>query len=675
MSLRTLALVSTLTMIPLALAAVAPGTAIAPDVVRSTAARLIATHGTGQAGRIHKGVQQVADRWWVQDGNSEAFATFCEANFLADETKLKEAFERLERVMEQVDGHLHEIRRELTTPLDLDTGPLSALDQLLSNVDFEAHVDEDLFANKVAFLALLNFPVNTLAERLEMGPSWDRETWARSRMMDRFNQRIPAPVLQEITRAFTAAEQYIAGYNIRLDRVISPDGQRPFGDREPLRLNSHWGLRDELKSHYAEGAAGLAKMRMIQKVMERIVRQEIPSAVIDNADLLWCPETNAVKPAAERKAPTGAPLDAKENDVRYAKLLGVFHAVRKADPYSPTAPTFMDRRFNLDRQIPEKEAETLLVSVLQSSEVRDLAQVIEGRLGRPLEPFDIWYSGFMSRGSRSEQALDEIVKRKYPTVQAYQADIPRLLHALGFATEKARWISDHIVVDPSRGSGHAMGAVRREDKAHLRTRIPEGGMNYKGYNIAIHEMGHNVEQVFSLNSVDHWWLTGVPNNAFTEALAFVFQGRDLALLDTTRSDDEDLGAETLNDLWSAMEIAGVGLVDMRVWRWMYAHPEAKPAELREATLAIARDIWNRHYAPIFGKKDVEILAIYSHMISNGLYLPDYPIGHIIAFQVARKLRSGDFGVDFERIARQGRLTPDAWMRGAVGGPLSADSLL
>ena len=35
-----------------------------------------------------------------------------------------------------------------------------------------------------------------------------------------------------------------------------------------------------------------------------------------------------------------------------------------------------------------------------------------------------------------------------------------------------------------------------------------------------------------------------------------------------------------------------------------------------------------------GETDQEILAIYSHMIAYGLYLPDYPIGHIIAFQVA-----------------------------------------
>ncbi len=77
----------------------------------------------------------------------------------------------------------------------------------------------------------------------------------------------------------------------------------------------------------------------------------------------------------------------------------------------------------------------------------------------------------------------------------------------------------------------------------------------------------------------------------------------------------------------------------------------------------------------FGSRDQEILAIYSHMIAFGLYLPDYPIGHIIAFQVADALREGNFGEQFERMTRQGRLTPDAWMKGAVGQPISAAALL
>jgi hypothetical protein len=357
-------------------------------------------------------------------------------------------------------------------------------------------------------------------------------------------------------------------------------------------------------------------------------------------------------------------------------LLGVFRAVRKADPYCPTAPTYIQRKFELDRQIPEKQVEQLLVSVLASSEVKDLAAVIERRLGRPLEPFDIWYAGFSSRAGMSEGELDAITKSKYPTVASFQSGLPAILKGLSFSPEKADWLAERIVVDPSRGAGHAMGAVRREDKAHLRTRIPTGGMLYKGYNIAIHELGHNVEQSFSLGEIDFWTLSGVPNNAFTEALAFTFQARDLELLGLPSTDDaERRKTAALNDLWAAYEIGGVALVDMGVWRFMYAHPEATAVELREATLKIARDVWNRYYAPVFRVKDVELLAVYSHMISNGLYLPDYPIGHIIAFQLDKQFRGPRFGAEFERVTRQGRLTPDAWMQGAVGGPLSARALL
>ena len=48
---------------------------------------------------------------------------------------------------------------------------------------------------------------------------------------------------------------------------------------------------------------------------------------------------------------------------------------------------------------------------------------------------------------------------------------------------------------------------------------------------------------------------------------------------------------------------------------------------------IAREVWNEYFAPVFGARDVTLLAIYSHTINNMLYLPDYPLGHMIALQV------------------------------------------
>ncbi len=655
----------------IALASTPSRPVIPPEAVQITVTRLVAVHGEAQSARIHRGVTQVAQCWRAEDGDAAAFTAFCEANFLADPAAQAATAERLERVLEQVDGHLHEVRRELLTPLDLETGPVIPVDRFLANLDLASHAQEDLFASKVAFLALLNFQVVSLSERLAAGPGWDRAAWARSRMMDRFADRVPPEVVQGVTLSLTAADHYVAEYNIRMDCLVTTDGTRLFPDN--LRLISHWGLRDELASHYG-GSDGLAKQRTIERVMERIVRQEIPAAVIDNPELLWCPETNEVRPAPGSKAAAAGALADREPDRRYAVWLANFHALRAVDPYTPTAPTAIARSFEEQRQIPEQEVEALLVSVLASQEANDLAALIRARLGRPLEPFDIWYSGFKPRGSTSEAELDRAVAAKYPTVAAFQADVPGILVRLGFALEKARWLAELIVVDPSRGAGHAMGAVRRGDRAHLRTRIPQTGMNYQGYNVAIHELGHNVEQVFSLDGIDHWFLSGVPNAAFTEAFAFLFQERDLELLGLAPA-AADLQAEALGTLWATYEIAGVALVEMKAWRFLYAHPDATPAQLREAVLAAAREVWNAHFAAPFGIRDSEILAIYSHPISYPLYLSDYPLGHIISFQLADKVRGPQFGAEFERMARQGRLTPDAWMRGAVGGPISTRALL
>jgi hypothetical protein len=336
----------------------------------------------------------------------------------------------------------------------------------------------------------------------------------------------------------------------------------------------------------------------------------------------------------------------------------------------------MRRRFDVDREIPEARVEALFTEILTSPLVPRIASVIEKRLGRKLEPFDVWYDGFRPRAEHPEAELDALTKAKYPTAEAYKADLPRLFEGLGFTKGKAHWLADRIVVDPSRGSGHALGAQRKGDLPHLRTRVEPGGMDYKGYNIAVHEMGHNVEQLFSLYEVDHWLLAGVPNNAFTEALAFVFQARDLTLLGLPGPGAEAKRLRALNELWQTWEIAGPALVDMRVWHWMYDHPDATPAALKDATVAISREVWNRYYAPVLGGKDATLPGVYSHMVGYFLYLPDYVLGHLIANQVEERFeKSGrPLGEEFERVATFGSLTPDLWMKNATGEPLSAKPL-
>jgi oligoendopeptidase F len=206
--------------------------------------------------------------------------------------------------------------------------------------------------------------------------------------------------------------------------------------------------------------------------------------------------------------------------------------------------------------------------------------------------------------------------------------------------------------------------------------VGKDGMDYKGFNIAVHEMGHNVEQTLSLNDVDHYLLNGVPNTAFTEAIAYVFQSRDLQLLGLPSADANNETLDALNVFWQTYEIAGVSLVDMGIWHWMYDHPHAGAAELKAATLQIAKDVWNTYYAPVFKTKDVVLLAVYSHIIHSFLYIPDYAIGHLISHQIEEFLKGKErIGPEIERMVKAGSVVPDVWMRNAVGSPVTADPLL
>ena len=640
---------------------------------------LVAKYGEAQRSRAQRGLKQVAEFWNEKDGDAAQFEEFVTTNFAGDQATLDTMFTRYESLLEKYFGHMQEIGREFRTQSDLDLGPILPFDDIFSGYDPSAHFLDDAFQNKMAFVVLLNFPLTTLDQRLTEGPNWSRRQWAEARLAQMFSKRIPADVNLTIANAQSESGKYIAEYNIWMHHLVNDKGERLFPAK--MRLLSHWNLRDEIKSDYADTTNGLAKQRAIQQVMERIVTQTIPEAVIDNPQVDWNPVTHEVKPATAKDsdykpASSSSVSNAPEPDTRYAMLLKDFKAVKLADPYSPSAPSHIARRFDEDRQIPEQRVRAMLEQVVGSPQVAKVAALIQKRLGRPLEPFDIWYNGFRAKSKYSEAELDQIVAKKYPTAEAYRADIPNMLVKLGFPKADADFIAANIMVDPARGSGHAMGASMRDAKAHLRTRVEKSGMNYKGYNIAVHEMGHNVEQTLSLNKMDHWLLNGVPNTAFTEALAFVFQARDLELLGLAQPDPQAEAMRTLNDFWGTYEIAGVALVDMGVWHWMYDHPNATPAELKEATLQIAKDVWNKYYAPVFHQKDVTLLAIYSHMIDAFLYLPDYPIGHMIAFQIEGQVnKAGKVGPEFERMVKSGNVAPDIWMKNATGQPVGPEALL
>jgi len=611
--------------------------------------------------RIERGVQQVANLWRESDGTVEDFEDFCLGNFVAEEPALENLYRKLERNFEIFNGYFHKMDVLLKEPIQLEGPEIEPVDMMFGSYNAAAHLTDDFFNNKIAFLTALNFPFYSLKEKTEKGSGWSRLEWAYARMGDRFTSRVPAEIIQQASKTLTEADAYISDYNIYMGRLVNDKGENLFPDG--MKLITHWGLRDELKSNYA-GANGLEKQRMIYDVMKRIIDQSIPQQVINKDEYTWNPADNKLfKDGAEVQ---GNP----EPEKRYEVLLGNFHAMKAIDAYNPNFPTYISRAFEEYMEIPQEDVERLFTEFVSSPQVKEVAAFISQRLGRPLEPFDIWYNGFKSRGGLPEEQLTAITSKKYPDPKAFQADLPNILVKLGWPQDKARQITSLISVDPSRGAGHAWGAEMRNDIARLRTRIGADGMDYKGYNIAVHEFGHNVEQTVTMNDVDYYMLQGVPNTAFTEAVAFLFQKRDLELLGMPNADPDKDHMMALDNFWASYEIMGVSLVDMKVWKWMYENPAATPAELKEAVISAAKEVWNNYYAGILGGKDEPILAIYSHMIDNPLYLSNYPMGHLIDFQIEQQVKGKNLADEFNRMYTQGRLVPQVWMKGAVGQEIS-----
>lgn len=635
---------------------------IDPSVIQSTISTLTSRDNSNKQS-IEKGVSQVARLWLETDGDEKAFRSFCEDNYIADPDEKYQVFLKISDYLEGISGHFNEMSLRLQKNLQLDNGPLHPIDEKFGSYSPSSHLSDDLYNNKIAFIIALNFPHLTLQEKEALGT--DRKAWAYARLGDMFTERIPAALLQAASNAESDADIYISQYNIYMGHVMNKKGQHLFP--KDMILLSHWNLRDEIKANYNKGKEGLDKQRTVYEVMKRIISQDIPVEVINSGTYEWNPYTNMVQ--QENKEVKTTP----ESTVRYQKMLNNFKAMQDIDKY--TGNTYIDRKFNDDMEVALQDVEKLFDEFLSATELKEIGKTISKRLGRKLEAYDIWYDGFKARSNLDETKLDVQTQALYPDAAALDKKLPDILMKLGFSAERANYLADKITVDAARGSGHAWGASMKGQQSRLRTRIPAAGMNYKGYNIAIHEFGHNVEQTLSLYDVDYYMLSGVPNTAFTEALAFVFQKRDLEILDITDPNPEKQAMEILDKVWSMYEICGVSMLDISVWKWMYAHPDATAEQLKEATIALSKEIWNKYYAPVFGVKDETVLAVYSHMISYPLYLSAYAFGQIIEFQLDQYLEGKNFANEVERIFRQGRLTPNQWMILATGSPLTVEPML
>ena len=639
---------------------------IASATLAGTLDLLVAEHGDAERSRLERGLAQVAARWTEADGDAAAFEAFCLENCVCEPEARARLLERLETALDLISGHLFEIHRGLRRWSDLMVARAPAIDDLAATFDPAPDLAEQWYAQKLGFVALLNFARPSLAEMLAEGPDWDDAAWAAARVAQRFGPRVPAEVGQRSRALRHRAGSFVDGFHVPVGSMVDAAGKRWF---EPGRkLVAHWLIREQIKAGYAE-PGGLALQRALGWVMRRHIDGSIPRALMEGAsDAAWDPATNRLAGRAVAEADTVG-LE------RYARWLDVFAAARAYDAHHPEHPTAIARKFELEREIPEAEVERLLVELLESPVRAELAGRIAVRLGRPLEAHDIYYEDLLPKPAAAE--LNARLAERYPDAASLERELPQLLRDLGWSAADADFFGSRVRVEIARGPGHAMPAGRPEMPVWLRTNSLDGELGWDGFDIAMHELGHNLEQLCSMHRVSRPALRGVPNNACTEAFAFLYQAQAPRAIGLERAqgglDPFDAGA--ISALLATCQIAGPGLLELQAWRWLYANPEADAAALRQTVLRLAGELWDRYYARDYGPDRYHLLAAYQHMVAYPLYLPDYALGHIVSHQIASRLRSRDLAAETQRICAIGRVTPELWLRRAVGEGLSAAPLL
>ena len=620
---------------------------------------LVDKHGESCRERAEAGIARVTGRWADEDGTAADRHAFCIKHFV-DLDRLPALLHRLEIAMEQIGGHLYEMHRTLRRWSDLRGEKMEEIDDVLAMFDPAPDLSDQFYRQKLAFVALLNLDRPTLPEMLEHGEHWDAAQWAAVRICKSFGPRIPVEVADLARELGHKADTFVSGFHVPVGTLVTESGDRPFAaDR---KLLAHWLIREELRGSYAD-EDGLPRQRSLMWVMRRHIDGTIPTSVMAGKDTGdWNPIDNTIG---------GVEASDVHGLERYERWIDMFHVAQAYDKHYPDHPTAIARKFDLAREIPEEKVEQLLLDLLEAPSRPALMSLVQDRLGRPLEPHDIYFDQVAP--SKPIGELNAMVREQFGDHRGLQLALPQILRGLGFPGGDANFLGKRVQVEIAQGSGHAMRPYLPEYNAWLRTNSLDTELGWDGFDTAMHELGHNLEQLCSTHYVPRPALRGVPNTACTEAFAFLYQ----ALAPRVLGLEEDAGTAdctTVETMLEACQIAGPALLELHVWRWLYKNPKADAESLRSQVLTIADELWTAHFREYFGPDPYATLAAYQHMVGYPLYLADYALGHTISHQVRQFVGKRDLSTETHRICAIGRVTPEAWMQQAVGCGIDAKLL-
>ena len=240
-----------------------------------------------------------ASLWRAEDGDAAGFEAFARRNFAADDAARKSLRDRMDRLHEQIDGSFNEMTRAFRWQSDVEAGPILPFDELFAGYDPSAHLNDDMFANKIAFVVLLNFPLTTLDEKLENGPQWTPEQWAEARMADRYARRLDfgvaagtfvvvlTPMLEEAVMSATAGLVRSGLPVMVIDTLPRSTTIARRDGLDPATADLAWRLRrlerDILADQLAATGCPVVRWRgpgTLDEVLQRLGRQAPVPAVV-----------------------------------------------------------------------------------------------------------------------------------------------------------------------------------------------------------------------------------------------------------------------------------------------------------------------------------------------------------------------------------------------------------
>lgn len=639
---------------------------IGEKALQEVQAFLTGKHGAVEVERIIKGTTQLARNWRESDGSEREFVSFCERNFLSGK-ELSDNFVRIDKRLTLLEGYRQKLDYYFREADAYTDTPDLVSDAFLCGMISSADPYHDGFASFVQ----LNYPHYSFAEKNEQAGEWSREQWAMAILGDYYVRRdgsVESPYRKEAG----LFKEYMDRYFLRMDHISTADGRYLFPAGQ--LLHSHRGLRDDIKEEYTRDD-GYERQLVEDRVIEHVLCGSVPVLFLQDTHTRWNPFLEKLYVVEKGKKREVKKYE-MEGVRRYAGFKAAVGDRMTEDAVSDPGSTVISRTFE-DGSITTDEVETLIRDFLSDPILTAVGKLVEKNLGRRLHPFDIWYSGFQEQAAYPAAYLDSLTRFRYPSPVKLQKDLPAILMRMGFPREEAAFVGSRIVVRPVISGGYSSQPVLPGDSALMTTMFGMEGLDYKSYRVAMHELGHCVCGVYCTNDMDYFRLAGVPNGGITEGYAEMFAYKNIEGLGLAPFNEaEKHNLLSLAAVWYLFEMGGQALTEIEVWKWMYAHPDAAPAEVRQAVLSISGNIWNTYFAEIFGgNRDRHILSIYNHFITGDLYLHNYFLSNIVMYQLYDTWHGADLAPGLRKISREGRTDTDRWMKNAVGSGLSLQSLL